>query len=90
MLAGFHQLAGAFALLERRREAARIFGAVDRLGVRYSYNPVVAEGEEARKHRDRVAQALPADDFDREYARGAELGFEDLFDLLEAPGPVLA
>ncbi|WP_210478956.1 BTAD domain-containing putative transcriptional regulator [Naasia sp. SYSU D00948] len=90
MLAGFHQLAGAFALLERHREAARIFGAVDRLGVRYGYNPVVAEGEEARKHRDRVAQALPAEDFDLEYRRGSRLGFEDLFALLDAPRPVPA
>ena len=90
MLAGFHQLAGILALLERHREAARIFGAVDRLGVRFGYNPVVAEGEEAQRHRDRVAQAIPPDEFEREYRRGGSLDFDDLFDLLQAGRPVLA
>ncbi|WP_210508736.1 hypothetical protein [Naasia sp. SYSU D00057] len=87
MLAGFHQAAGVCALIGRHRDGARIFGAVDRLGVRYGYNPVTAEGEEARGHRDRVAAGMTAEEYERECRRGADLGFDDLFAILDTlPG----
>ncbi|WP_286277308.1 BTAD domain-containing putative transcriptional regulator [Naasia aerilata] len=82
-LAGFHQIGGACALVERHEEGARLFGAVDRIGVRYGYNPVVAEGEETRQLRERVAAGLTAAEFDRAYAEGAALEFPDLFDLVD-------
>ncbi|WP_210481696.1 BTAD domain-containing putative transcriptional regulator [Naasia sp. SYSU D00948] len=83
-LAGFHQIAGACALVERHEEGARILGAVDRIGVRYNYNPVVAEGEETRRLREHVAQGLTASEFERAYADGAALEIPDLFELVDA------
>ncbi|WP_210505277.1 BTAD domain-containing putative transcriptional regulator [Naasia sp. SYSU D00057] len=82
-LAGMHQIAGACALVERHEEGARIFGAVDRIGSRYNYNPVIAEGEEARRLRDRVAQGLTDAEYARAYADGAALELPDLFDLVD-------
>ncbi|BDZ47692.1 ATP-binding protein [Naasia aerilata] len=82
-LAGFHQMAAACALIGRSADGARIFGAVDRLGTRYGYNPVVAEGEDARRLRDLVAGRLSDGEYELEYRRGQRLEFADLFRLLE-------
>jgi hypothetical protein len=83
-LAGMHQIGGACALVERHEEGARLFGAVDRIGTRYGYNPVVAEGEETRLLRERVAAGLTEDEFARAYAEGGALEIPDLFDLVDS------
>ncbi|HEY8588541.1 MAG TPA: AAA family ATPase, partial [Naasia sp.] len=82
-LAGMHQIGAACALVDRHADGARIFGAVDRIGVRYGYNPVLAEGEDTRRLRDRVAAGLPGGGYERAYAEGAPLEFADLFALVE-------
>jgi predicted ATPase/DNA-binding SARP family transcriptional activator len=83
-VAALHQIGGACSIVERHEEGARIFGAVDRIGARYGYNPVVAEGEETRLLRERVAAGLTPAEFDRAYAEGATLEFPDLFDLVDS------
>ncbi|HEY8588127.1 MAG TPA: BTAD domain-containing putative transcriptional regulator, partial [Naasia sp.] len=82
-LANLHQIGGACALVERHEEGARVFGAIDRIGARYGYNPVVAEGEETRALRDRVAAGLTPNDYARAYRDGSVLEFADLFELVE-------
>lgn len=80
-LALLHVAAGATALTEQQRIGAAIFGAIDRLGRRYDYNPVAAEGADAQGHRDRVASALTPPEWDEAYAHGATLGFPQLLEL---------
>lgn len=80
-LALLHLVGGATALVERHAEGAAVFGAVDAIGKRYSYNPVVAEGADAQIHRDRVAAGLTRAQFDAAYARGAEFSLSQLLAL---------
>jgi len=80
-LALLHLLGGAAALVEKHEQGAMIFGAVDAIGRRYSYNPVDAEGEDAQVHRDRVASGLLAPDFDAAYARGSDMSLSELLTL---------
>lgn len=77
-LALLHLLGGATALLEEHTLGATIFGAVDAIGRRYSYNPVDAEGADARVHRDRVSSGLIPRDFDAAYERGTRLSLAEL------------
>lgn len=79
-LALAHLAGGACALIERQYDGAVIFAAVDRLGARYDYNPVVAEGADAEVHRRRIAEALTP----REQAQAVAMGSAlDLTGLLE-------
>lgn len=80
-LALLHLLGGATALTEQHLQGAAIFGAVDAIGRRYSYNPVSAEGADAKVHRDRVASGLTARDFEGAYERGTRMSLEDLLAL---------
>ena len=80
-LALLHLVAGASSFVERHRDGARIFGAVDAIGRRYSYNPVSAEGADAQVHRDRVSAALLPKDYANAYDSGAELSLEGLLSL---------
>lgn len=80
-LALLHLVAGATSFIERHRDGARIFGAVDAIGRRYSYNPVSAEGADAQVHRDRVSAALLPKDFAVAYESGAQLSLEMLLGL---------
>ncbi|WP_448811004.1 ATP-binding protein [Agromyces bauzanensis] len=57
-LALLHLVGGACALIERHDDGAVIHAAVDRIGARYHYNPVVSEGPDAEIHRRRIAEAL--------------------------------
>ncbi len=80
-LALLHLVGGATAFIERHAEGARVFGAVDAIGRRYSYNPVDAEGADAQVHRDRVASGLLPRDWDAAYASGTELSLGELLAL---------
>lgn len=80
-LALLHLLGGATALTEQHLQGAAIFGAVDAIGRRYSYNPVTAEGADAKVHRDRVAGGLAAREFDAAYERGARMSLDELLAL---------
>jgi hypothetical protein len=81
-LALLHALAAATASVERHEVGATVFGAVDRLGQRYSYNPLVNEGAEAQGYRDRVASGLTAAEFAAAYDRGRTLSFGEVFELV--------
>lgn len=78
-LALLHLVGGATALVERHADGAAIFAAVDRIGTRYGYNPVVAEGDDARSHRERVRIALTTAEQAQAAARGAEYDLDTLF-----------
>lgn len=78
-LALMHLVGGASALLDRQRDGAVIFGAVDALGPRFGYHPVRTEGADAQAHRDRVRGALGAAEWRAALAEGARLDFEGLF-----------
>jgi predicted ATPase/DNA-binding SARP family transcriptional activator len=80
-LALLHLCGGAFALIERHRDGARLFGAVDALGRRFSYNPVTAEGADAQAHRDAVAAGLTRADYEAAYAEGTALGYAEALSL---------
>ncbi len=80
-LALMHAVGGACAFLEQHRVGAMIFGAVDRLGRRYGYNPVQTEGADAQQHRDRIAEGLTPGEFQQAYRAGEQLEFDDLFRL---------
>ncbi|MFD1712879.1 AAA family ATPase [Amnibacterium flavum] len=81
-LALLHIIAGACAFVERHEIGARLFGAVDALGVRYGYSTASAEGDEAHRLRRAVAAALSVEDFDREYRNGRDLGWDDVMQLV--------
>lgn len=85
-LALLHLVGGASALIERQATGAAIFAAVDRLGARYDYNPVIAEGDDARVHRERVAIALSTEEQARAAAEGAALELDALFALASTLG----
>lgn len=78
-LALLHLIGGACALVERHADGAVIFAAVDRIGARYGYNPVRAEGDDARRHRERVAIALTERERARAVSVGAEFETDELF-----------
>jgi len=80
-LALLHLAGGASAFVERHADGAAVFGAVDTIGRRYSYNPVVAEGADAQVHRDRVASGLLPRDYSAAYERGTELSLGELISL---------
>lgn len=80
-LALMHVVGGACALLERHRDGAVIFGAVDALGARFGYSPVRTEGQDAQAHRDRVAAGLVPGEWESALRDGARLGFDELFAL---------
>ena len=80
-LALLHLLGGAAALVEKHEQGAVIFGAVDAIGRRYSYNPVDAEGADAQMHRDRVSSGLLLRDYEAAYARGTEMELPELLAL---------
>ncbi|MGX5695782.1 ATP-binding protein [Agromyces soli] len=85
-LALLHLIGGASAFVERQAVGATIFAAVDRLGARYDYNPVLAEGDDARVHRERVAMALSKEEQARAAARGTGLELDELFALASSLG----
>lgn len=78
-LALLHLIGGASALVERHFDGAAIFAAVDRIGARYGYNPVVTEGDDARSHRERVRMALTTAQQAQAAAEGAEYDLDRLF-----------
>ncbi len=79
-LALLHLVGGACALIERHADGAVIHAAVDRIGTRYDYNPVISEGPDAEVHRRRIAEALTP----RERARAVTIGSRlDLAGLLD-------
>lgn len=82
-LALLHVAAGACASVERHEIGARLFGAVDALGVRYGYSTAAAEGDDATRLRQAVASGLPAGEFDREYRGGRDLDWHDVMQLVE-------
>ncbi|WP_448005938.1 ATP-binding protein [Agromyces bauzanensis] len=79
-LALAHLVGGACALIERHYDGAVIFAAVDRLGARYDYNPVVAEGVDAEAHRRRIAEALTPRERAHAVAIGSALDLTGLFE----------
>lgn len=85
-LALLHLIGGASALVERHAAGAAIFAAVDRLGARYDYNPVIAEGDDARVHRERVAIALTTEEQARAAVEGAGLELDGVFALASSLG----
>jgi predicted ATPase/DNA-binding SARP family transcriptional activator len=80
-LALLHAMGGATALVEQHADGATVFGAVDAIGRRYSYNPVAAEGADAQALRDRVASGLTPREFDAAYSRGSGLTLAELLAL---------
>lgn len=80
-LALLHLVGGAAAFVERHAQGAMVFGAVDALGRRYSYNPVTAEGADAQMHRDRVAAGLRPREYEAAYERGAGFSLAELLAL---------
>ncbi|WP_448811002.1 BTAD domain-containing putative transcriptional regulator [Agromyces bauzanensis] len=83
-LALAHLVGGACALIERHYDGAVIFAAVDRLGARYDYNPVVAEGADAEVHRRRIAEALTPRERVQAVAMGSALDLTGLLDFASA------
>jgi predicted ATPase/DNA-binding SARP family transcriptional activator len=81
-LALLHLVGGACALIERHADGAVIHAAVDRLGARYAYNPVVSEGPDAEIHRRRIAEALNARDRARAVAVGSRLDIDGLVEFV--------
>lgn len=78
-LALMHLIGGATALVEKHADGAVVFAAVDRIGTRFGYNPVIAEGEDARSHRERVRIALTREQQAQAAGRGAGLELDELF-----------
>lgn len=83
-LALAHLVGGACALIERHYDGAVIFAAVDRLGARYDYNPVVAEGADVEVHRQRVAEALSPRERALAVAVGSRLDLAGLHEFARA------
>ncbi|HWR85706.1 MAG TPA: BTAD domain-containing putative transcriptional regulator [Rhodoglobus sp.] len=81
-LALLHALAAATSAVERHAVGATVLGAVDRIGERYSYNPLTAEGAEAQGYRDRVRAGLSEEAFERAYAHGRTLSFGEVLELV--------
>lgn len=82
-LALLHTIGGATALTEQHAEGARIFGAVDAIGRRYSYNPVDAEGADAVVHRQRVSSGMLPHEYEAAYEQGASLSLAALLTLAQ-------
>ena len=91
VLALMHVAAGASAFVERHEEGAQLFGAIDKLGERFDWNPVVNEGADAQERRDAVAVGISADEFDRAYRAGQRLEFDGAVRIVEGlPGSLAA
>jgi hypothetical protein len=82
-LAVVHVAAGACAFVERHEVGARLMGAVDELGRRYDYDIAAAEGDDARRLREAVAQGLTPGEFEHEYRNGRRLGWDEVSALIE-------
>ncbi|MGX5682311.1 BTAD domain-containing putative transcriptional regulator [Schumannella luteola] len=82
-LALAHAAAGACAFVERHEEGAQLIGAVDAIGERYNYSPLVAEGEDAQRLRDAIAIGLLPADFERAVATGRRFDMADIVALLD-------
>lgn len=64
----------AIALVEagEHRRAAELFGAVDALGPRFGFHPVLSDGSYAAPFRERAAAGLGAAEWDEAIARGRD------------------
>lgn len=82
-LAMVHVVAAACALVERHEIGARLLGAVDTIGLRYSYSTEQAEGEDALRLRKAIAAGLGPGEFDREYSNGRRLRWDDVAQLID-------
>ena len=82
-LAVVHVAAGACAYVERHEIGARLFGAVDELGRRYDYDIAAAEGDDARRMREGVAQGLTTAEYEHEYRNGRRLGWDEVSALID-------
>lgn len=78
-----HVVAGACAFVERHEAGARLLGAAEEFGVRYDYSTAAAEGADAQRLRDAIAQGITPAEFEREYRNGRRLGWDEVTALIE-------
>lgn len=82
-LALVHIVAGACAYVERHEVGVRLLGAADELGRRYDYSTAAAEGADAQRLRDALAQGLTPAEFDHQYRIGRRLSWDDIAALID-------
>ncbi|BDZ45209.1 hypothetical protein GCM10025866_11180 [Naasia aerilata] len=71
-------LAAASALLERHREGAILYGAIDRHARPYGFDLMRVEGAEGQRRRDLVARGLTPAEWDEAYRQGGELDYDQM------------
>lgn len=71
-------LAAASALLERHREGATLYGAIDRRARPYGFDLMRVEGAEGQRRRDLVALGLTPAEWDDAYRQGGELDYDQM------------
>jgi predicted ATPase/DNA-binding SARP family transcriptional activator len=76
--------AGAIAVagLERQVDAARLFGAVDRLGASYGFPRGAVNDDAHERHRTRAKQSLTAAQWNVAYRDGTKLSLDEAIRLL--------
>ena len=77
-------LAAASALLERHRDGAVLYGAIDRHARPYGFDLATVEGPEWQRRRDLVAGGLTPGEWDEAYRQGAELDYAQMVRLARA------
>ncbi|MGX5682113.1 ATP-binding protein [Schumannella luteola] len=79
-----HAAAIAVSGIERQRDGARLFGAVDRLGAAYGFPRAAINDEMHERHRTRTKQSLTAAEWNACYREGAALSLDEAVSLVRA------
>lgn len=76
VILALHAAAIAVSGVERQRDAARLFGAVDRLGAVYGFPRAAVNDEAHERHRTRTKQSLTASEWNAAYREGTALSLD--------------
>lgn len=84
LILGVHAAALAATGLDRSVEAARLFGAVDHLGVQYGFEREAVNDEAHEQYRRRARQALTPREWNPAYTEGMRMTLEEALAALRA------
>lgn len=87
VILSLHSAAVAVSGVERQRDGAALFAAVDRLGALYGFPRIAVNDEAYERLRTRTKQALTTAEWNAEYRRGTRL---DLAEAVALVGSVVA
>ncbi|MDO7882813.1 BTAD domain-containing putative transcriptional regulator [Salinibacterium soli] len=84
VILALHAAAIAVSGIERQRDGARLFGAVDRLGAVYGFPRAAINDDVHEGYRSRTKQALTAAEWNACYREGAALSLDEAVSLVRA------